>query len=1173
LPKSTMADDLDALFGAFDGDNDNEEQTNKELVDDTMAEEGGGSDGDEADAADKVSRRRKAGGDDDEADDNNDKTKRITNNKDMEASKSSKKDNDSNNGKSKEFSTMYKDVFSSMQHAVGHNKKKSISDDPKHEEDAANGTKSKPTYPDGSSAASADDGNREVATGTSHDKSIRSYSALPEGPPIKTSEEEDEDISSRPPAKVYPFPLDPFQQTAINYVEKNESVLVAAHTSAGKTVVAEYAIAKSLRDGQRVVYTSPIKALSNQKYRDLQEEFEDVGLMTGDITINPSATCLVMTTEILRSMLYRGSEVMREVAWVIYDEVHYMRDKERGVVWEESIILLPHKVRFVFLSATIPNAKQFVSWIAKIHHQPCHVVYTNYRPTPLQHYIFPQGGNGLHLVVDEKGKFREANFQKAMSTLQGGGNMDGAIADATLDSGGGRKGVRGQKRKRGAGGGKGPNNDLHRIVKLIMTRNLNPVIVFSFSKKDCEKYALELKREDYTDEVEKDLISQVYSNAIESLSEDDRTLPQVEALLPLLKRGIGIHHGGLLPILKEIVEILFSEGLIKCLFATETFAIGINMPAKTVVFTNTRKWDGKEIRWVTSGEYIQMSGRAGRRGKDDRGVVIQMMDEKMEPAVCKGILYGDPDPLNSSYKISYNMLLNMLRVEDVDPEYLLRASFHQYQQESEAPGLEAQADQAEAEANAIEVVPGGKEEDVAAVGEYYGMDKQLLLIQRKMMKIQRRPEHILPFVQAGGRLIDVTIDGENYGWGVIVRYRRKAGTGTAGSAGKMAKNTEGPVHNLDVLLPCVDRNFDDTSPIAEARREEDLANLGLLWRGTARHCRPATPSDSPKIISMREFTVGLDSIDRISAVRLYIPQDTHPPENRKNVLSSVKTVLQRFPDGIPLLDPVKDLKIKASDFTKLLERACELKDRLATHKLATEIDEKERIQRVSAYERKNDLLDQARALRREARSCQTMVMKDELRKMKRVLKELGHVDAQGVIQTKGRTACEINTANELVVVELVFAGIFNDLTVEQSVALLSCLIFDERNKDEDDPAQGLKSHLSGPYYKLIELARTVAKVAISCKIELNEDEFVDKFNPGLMEAVYAWCKGVKFVEVQKLTGTFEGSTIRALRRLEELVRQLASASKAIGNLELQAKFEKGSELLKRDIVFCSSLYL
>lgn len=183
------------------------------------------------------------------------------------------------------------------------------------------------------------------------------------------------------------------------------------------------------------------------------------------------------------------------------------------------------------------------------------------------------------------------------------GSIEAAAASSLEDSG------KTRKRKRSVGKKGGQFADLHRIVKLIMDRNLNPVIVFSFSKKDCERYALALNAEDYTDDVEKSLISQVYNNAIESLGEDDQKLPQVQALLPLLKRGIGIHHGGLLPILKEIVEILFSEGLIKALFATETFSIGINMPAKTVVFTNARKWDGKDFRWVSSGEYIQMSGK------------------------------------------------------------------------------------------------------------------------------------------------------------------------------------------------------------------------------------------------------------------------------------------------------------------------------------------------------------------------------------------------------------------------------------------------------------------------------------------------------------------------------------------------------------------------------------
>ena len=925
------------------------------------------------------------------------------------------------------------------------------------------------------------DAEREIATGTSHDKSVRSYSAYPKNlppghtPPVVLPPSE--------PAKTYAFPLDPFQAQAVGYIDKEESVLVAAHTSAGKTAVAEYAVAKSLKAGQRVVYTSPIKALSNQKFRDLQEEFSDVGLMTGDITINPQATALVMTTEILRSMLYRGSELMREVAWVIYDEVHYMRDSERGVVWEESIILLPHRVRFVFLSATIPNASQFADWIAEIHHQPCHVVYTNYRPTPLQHYIFPQGGDGLHLVVDERGKFREANFQKAMATLQSG-NVDVAAAEAMLASGNGKK------RQRGRGGGKagGPMVDLRKIVKLIMDRNLNPVIIFSFSKKDCEKYALALNQEDYTDDVEKDLISQVYTNAIDSLGEDDQKLPQVEALLPLLKRGIGIHHGGLLPILKEIVEILFSEGLIKTLFATETFSIGINMPAKTVVFTNTRKWDGKDFRWVTSGEYIQMSGRAGRRGKDDRGIVIQMLDEKMDPAVCKEILYGQPDPLNSSYQIKYNMLLNLMRVEDVDPEYLLRASFHQYQKEKDAPGLLLEAESYESQASHVEFA---SQEEADLANEYYTMDQQLVRIRRDIAKFVQRPEYILKFLQSSGRFVDVSIDGESFGWGVLVSCKKKQGTGAGGMAGKMAASSSDPMYTLEVLLMCADRQLDSKES------KDDIAESSLQWRGNIQSCRPVKDDDPPTNQSMRVFTIEIANIDRISAIKIMIPQDSKTPEARRKVAASLKEVQRRMTDGVPLLDPITDLGIKDDSFKTLLQRAETLAERMASHKLSQDFDASQRESLVRSYEKKAELLEKAQVLREEARKCQTMAKKEDLKKMKRVLRKLGHVDSNGIIQTKGRTACEINTANELVVVELIFGGVFNDLSVEVCVALLSCMTFDERNKNEDDPASKLQSHLSKPFYKLQEVARSVARIEAACGIETKEDEFVDSFNPGM----------------------------------------------------------------------------
>lgn len=489
-----------------------------------------------------------------------------------------------------------------------------------------------------------------------------------------------------------------------------------------------------------------------------------------------------------------------------------------------------------------------------------------------------------------------------------------------------------------------------------------------------------------------------------------------------------------------------------------------------------------------------MSGRAGRRGKDDRGIVIQMMDEKMEPSVCKGILYGDPDPLNSSYRISYNMLLNMMRVEDVDPEYLLKASFHQYQQESEAPGLEAQAEGLTAEASAIVIGPGDVETD-GKVEEYYQMNQQLLVTERKMFKVARKAQHVVPFLQNPGRMLKISIDGEEYGWGVLVSYKKKSASGSAGSAGKLANMVAGPEHTVDVLLNCVDRHFDDDAD--EVVKDEDMSNISLLWRGTSRHCRPIkTGIDEEQFITTRVFTVGLDNIQDLSAVRLFIPNDIHPAQGRANVAKSVKEVQRRFPEGVPLLDPKNDLGIKSDEYNKLEGRCSALKDRLGSHALTTEVSDEERAEMVQSFGKKADLLEQAKVIQNEARACQGMVMRDELKKMKRVLRQLGHVDANGVIQTKGRTACEINTSNELVVVELMFSGIFNDLSVEQCMALTSCLTFDEKIKDED-PAKGLKSYLSNPFYKLQECARTVAKAVIACKVELNEDEFVEQFNPGL----------------------------------------------------------------------------
>uniref|UniRef100_A0A8C5PAT6 Exosome RNA helicase MTR4 n=1 Tax=Leptobrachium leishanense TaxID=445787 RepID=A0A8C5PAT6_9ANUR len=910
-------------------------------------------------------------------------------------------------------------------------------------------------------------------------------------------------------AKEYPFVLDAFQREAILCIDNNQSVLVSAHTSAGKTVCAEYSIALALREKQRVIFTSPIKALSNQKYREMYEEFQDVGLMTGDVTINPTASCLIMTTEILRSMLYRGSEVMREVGWVIFDEIHYMRDAERGVVWEETIILLPDNVHYVFLSATIPNARQFAEWICHLHKQPCHVIYTDYRPTPLQHYIFPSGGDGLHLVVDENGDFREDNFNVAMQVLR--------------DAGDSAKGE--QKGRRG--GTKGPSN-VFKIVKMIMERNFQPVIIFSFSKKDCEAYALQLSKLDFNTDEEKKMVEEVFNNAIDCLSDEDKKLPQVEHVLPLLKRGIGIHHGGLLPILKETIEILFSEGLLKALFATETFAMGINMPARTVLFTSARKYDGKDFRWISSGEYIQMSGRAGRRGMDERGIVILMVDEKMSPTVGKQLLKGSADPLNSAFHLTYNMVLNLLRVEEINPEYMLEKSFYQFQHYRAIPGVAEKVKTLEEQYNGIQIP---NEESVVT---YYKIRQQLVKLGKEIEDFIHKPKYCLPFLQPG-RLVKVKSEESDFGWGVVVNFSKKSNV-------KQNSGELDPLYIVEVLLNCC---------------KESLKNAAT------EAAKPARPDEKGE---MQVVPVMLHLLSAISSVRLYIPKDLRPLDNRQSVLKSIQEVQKRFPDGVPLLDPIDDMGIKDPALKKVVQKTEAFEHRMYSHSLNNDPN-LESLYKLC--EKKAQIAVDIRAAKRELKKARTVLQMDELKCRKRVLRRMGFATSADVIEMKGRVACEISSADELLLTEMMFNGLFNDLTSEQATSLLCCFVFQENSSEMPK----LTEQLAGPLRQMQETARRIAKVSSEAKLEIDEETYLGSFRPNLMDVVYTWANGSTFAQICKMTDVFEGSIIRCMRRLEELLRQMCQAAKAIGNTELENKFAEGITKIKRDIVFAASLYL
>lgn len=945
-------------------------------------------------------------------------------------------------------------------------------------------------------------------------------------------------------AKTYPFELDTFQQKSVECLERKESVLVSAHTSAGKTVVAEYAIAMAIRDGQRVVYTSPLKALSNQKYRELKEEFQDVGLMTGDVVINPSASCLVMTTEVLRSMLYRGGEVMREVGWVIYDEIHYMRDSERGVVWEESIVLLPDAVKYVFLSATIPNAREFAEWICKTHHQPCHIVYTDFRPTPLEHYIFPANGEGIFLVMDRQSKFRDNNFEQAVNIISDGG---GAAA------------ARVANRAKGEDGKPDPvNQDIFKIIRMVVERNYDPVIVFAFNKHECEKMANSLHKVDLCDEDEKKLIDTIYWNAMDSLSEEDKRLPQVANLPNLLRRGLGVHHSGLLPILKEVIEILFQEGLIKVLFATETMSVGLNMPARTVVFCSPRKFDGAGFRWITSGEYIQMSGRAGRRGKDDRGLVILMMDERMDPPVAKNMLHGQSDTLDSAFHLNYAMILNLLRVEGADPEALIQSSFAQFQNDRALPALEAKIVEIETKRDAVKV------RDEEKVDEYVKLKDGLDAMIRERRIVTNTPTYAVPFLQPG-RLVRVCTkapsiydlsDGddnikipepgtepseEDVVWGMVVAFERIGGGGKAGKA----------AYGVDVLLRTRD-GLDGKTTSAGKSKSDRYEFL------------PANDSDETS--EPRVIRVPLEQLDVLSSVRVYLPKDLHPREARDRCISSVGEVLKRFPEGIPVLDGEKDLKINSENFTKLLKRISTIKSMMKKHPIA---ESQHLAEQLAAHKEKRQLSIALKKAKRDAKEAAGMIMRNDLKQMRRVLKRLGHTSAEGVVQTKGRVACELASVDELVTTELIFNGMFKDVSVQMLVALVSCLVWREKSRD----IPKLSDEAGEVFNRLKDVARKVGKQMAECKMTVDVEEYVEGFRCELMEVMLAWCSGNKFADIMKMTDLFEGSIVRAIRRVEEVLRQLSDACRVIGENELQEKFTQASELVRRDIVFVASLFL
>ncbi|CAK8673080.1 unnamed protein product [Clavelina lepadiformis] len=936
-------------------------------------------------------------------------------------------------------------------------------------------------------------------------------------------------------AHKYPFELDVFQKHAVLKLEDHQSVFVAAHTSAGKTVVAEYAIALTAKHMTRVIYTSPIKALSNQKFRDFKQTFSDVGLITGDVQINPEAFCLIMTTEILRSMLYNGSDVIRDLEWVIFDEVHYINDAERGVVWEEVLIMLPEHCNIILLSATVPNAFEFANWIGRTKQKKIYVISTPKRPVPLEHFLYTGNSNKtsdqMFMIVDGNRKFLTSGHKQAVDAKNQRTSKYNKSFGAKFRSGG------------------GPSADKGVWLSLITRlRKLDqlPVVAFTFSRRRCDENAASLESLDLTLSSEKREIKVFFRKCVQRLSGSDRALPQVLQMSSLLERGVGVHHSGVLPILKEVIEMLFTRGMVKLLFATETFAMGVNMPARTVVFDSLRKHDGTQMRNLLPGEYIQMAGRAGRRGLDSTGNVILL---------CKGdipdiselhtMMLGRVTKLHSQFRLTYGMILNLLRVEQLRVEEVMRKSFSEFHSRKDSKTQEEELRRLNEEL--------ARRSDVEALLRFTDYEQYFLCCQ-ELMELRHR---ILEQTLTNAATLKVMNPGR-----VVVL----AGKYQHHVAITLKTNTAKSTVAFSVLA-LLDKSSSDS------------VDAGAIWHPASILRRKLY---RPESVTQELVEVTLNEISHITNKTLRVQADTiiadckrrqvprfrsdSPDQATSIACQQLLRLVDSNPEGLSSVDVISEMGVNQVQMFEDVTRMKSLESSIDSCFQCVERPSfKSQILEVESYLKLKEEYNKIKFLL----SDESLFLLPEYQQRVMVLQKLRYVDDNSAVQMKGRVACEIST-HELILTELVFENVLSHLEPTEIVALLSCCVFQQKI---DMEAVSLTARLKEGMNRIIEVATMIGQTQYDVEIRQSVDDFVSVLKFGLVEVVYEWAKGTSFKDITNLTDVQEGMIVRTIQRLNELCRDVRNAARVIGDPVLYSKMEKCSELIKRDIVFAASLYI
>jgi ATP-dependent RNA helicase HelY len=913
---------------------------------------------------------------------------------------------------------------------------------------------------------------------------------------------------------LYDFDFDPFQLEACAALAGGDGVLVAAPTGSGKTVVGEFAVHLALENGRKCFYTTPIKALSNQKYNDLVKRYDSdtVGLLTGDNAINGNAPIVVMTTEVLRNMLYAGSATLKDLGYVVLDEVHYLADRSRGAVWEEVIIHLPESVRVVALSATVSNAEEFGDWLAQVRGGG-EVIVDEHRPVPLWQHMM--AGRRLYDL------FTDDNHRQVNPDL---------VRLAR------REEIRQPSSRPGRGGhrpGRAAPPYRPEIIDRLDAAGLLPAITFIFSRAGCDAAVQQCLQAGLrlTTPSEAEYIESVASRRTSDIPEEDLTILGYHDWVLALRRGIAAHHAGMLPVFKEVVEELFTEGLVRAVFATETLALGINMPARTVVLEKLDKWNGEAHVALTPGEYTQLTGRAGRRGIDVEGHAVVLWQPGLDPGSVAGLASTRTYPLNSSFRPSYNMAVNLTgRAGRKRASALLESSFAQFQADRGVVGLARRLRRVKEAGDDLARQISCDRGDFL---EYAALRRRLTDAERGASKgrasAQRAQARRVLATLRRGDIIRVP-SGRRAGFAVVLNPPPAEG-------GFSPNRADGPLvlteHGQLKQLSAVD------FPVP-AEPVEHLRIPGSFSERSPKHRRDLVSSMRSKIAG-RDFDY---SPRRGRSAGSAKDNDDERP------LDSVSTGRDSDPGDDDWRDraAAADRRAEgADDRDEPVNDIDALRRQLRRHPCHSCPDREQHARVAERYFRQQKEVED---LERQINS-RVHVIARTFDRVCAVLDELGYLDGD-TVTADGQRLSRLYSELDLVAAECIRRGLWDGLNPAELAACVSVLSFESRKQPDDAEPVRLPK---GPVRDVLtEMGRTWAELD---QLERrNRVSFLREPDSGFVWAAYRWVRGVKLEDVlDSVPGLTPGDFVRSVKQLIDLLDQIAAAASydAKGNAAAKAK--------------------